>query len=511
MVMTAAARLQVKEFSTAAYRDFHQLLREIGPGWMLPTAYDTAWVARLGEVDEPLSRKALQWITENQLPDGSWGASTPFYYHDRVICTLAAMIALAKHGRRAQDRKQLDRGREALEQIIQRAPQGVMANPHGATIGFELIVPTLVAEAEALGILPPNGGDAISADAASQRAVKLAKLQGHKINRFMSAAHSVEMLGCDKQEMLEVENLLEANGSCACSPSATAYFASQISPGNPDALAYLHRVISREGGIPNFAPFDVFEPAWVLWNFALTDCSDERLLALCQPHLDFLEAAWVPGQGVAAGAGFTSKDSDDTSLTYDVLTRFGRSVDLDAVLSFERNDHFNCFALEADPSLSANVHVLSALRQAGLRAEHPSVQKTLRFLQKMQTVGTFWFDKWHISPYYTTAHTVMACAGYADDLVQNAVEWLLATQGAYGAWGHYVPTAEETAYCLQALVIWRRQGRHVPLEVLRRGVAWLAEHALPPYPALWVGKCLYSPEWVIRSAVLSALTLVAQE
>src|SRR5262245_60701467 len=86
-------------------RSFHQLLREVGPGRMRPTAYDTAWVARLGHLDEQLSQPALRWLSEHQLPDGSWGAAAPFNYYDRIICTLAAMIALTKRGRRAQDRR----------------------------------------------------------------------------------------------------------------------------------------------------------------------------------------------------------------------------------------------------------------------------------------------------------------------------------------------------------------------------------------------------------------------
>jgi hypothetical protein len=31
-----------------------------------------------------------------------------------------------------------------------------------------------------------------------------------------------------------------------------------------------------------------------------------------------------------------------------------------------------------------------------------------------------------------------------------------------------------------------------------------------PYPPLWIGKCLYNPSLVIRSAVISALALVEQ-
>jgi hypothetical protein len=41
-------------------------------------------------------------------------------------------------------------------------------------------------------------------------------------------------------------------------------------------------------------------------------------------------------------------------------------------------------------------------------------------------------------------------------------------------------------------------------------VRWLEEHADPPYPPLWIGKCLYNPRLVIRSAVISALTLAHQ-
>jgi hypothetical protein len=51
----------------------------------------------------------------------------------------------------------------------------------------------------------------------------------------------------------------------------------------------------------------------------------------------------------------------------------------------------------------------------------------------------------------------------------------------------------------------------VPNDVLKQGALWLADHALPPYPPLWIGKCLYCPELVVQSAILSALALVGQE
>jgi halimadienyl-diphosphate synthase len=279
---------------------------------------------------------------------------------------------------------------------------------------------------------------------------------------------------------------------------------------DPAALGYLHE-IANDGAVPYVAPIEIFERAWPLWNLALIGPLDDETLALCQPHLDFLKAEWKPGEGIASAEGLTLLDGDDTGLTYEVLVRFSRSVDLEGVLHYEENERFRCYALEANPSVSTNVHVLGALRQAGFEVQHPSVQKVLRFLRQMQTLRLFWFDKWHASPYYPTAHAVITCTGYDDDLVYDAACWIMETQNLNGSWGYYMPTAEETAYCLQALIFWKRNGGQVPGDVLKRGATWLADHTEPPYPPLWIGKCLYCPVLVVRSAILSALMLIAQE
>jgi len=91
--------------------------------------------------------------------------------------------------------------------------------------------------------------------------------------------------------------------------------------------------------------------------------------------------------------------------------------------------------------------------------------------------------------------------------MEDAVEWLLRTQNVDGSWGTYLPTAEETAYAIQALWIWNEHAARVPKDALRDGARWLQEHMDPPYPPLWIGKCLYNPNLVIRSAVVSALAL----
>lgn len=481
-----------------------QLIDEIGPGYMGSTAYDTAWTARLGEVDWNLSSRSLAWLAENQLPDGSWGAAAPMYYHDRVLCTLAAMVALTYRGRRGQDKLQIEKGKLALERIVGGATQGLQSDPNGATVGFEMIAPTLAAEAEKLGIIK-NQGNRILGRLSKMRAKKLSYLQDNMISRSVTMAFSAEMAGTDGKHMLDVNNLQESNGSVGVSPSATAYFATYVKRGDEASLKYLRSVIRPDGGMPNVAPFDVFEIAWTLWN--LSFIPDLKQNGKLKPHLDFLAQAWQPKRGVGFAAGYSVKDSDDTGLVYDTLLRFGIEKDLASVLIYEEKDHFRCFDLEANPSISANIHVLGALGQAGLDQKNSSVQKVLRFLQKAKGTNPYWNDKWHSSTYYATAHAIIACAAFASDLVRDAVDWLLQSQNRDGSWGTYLATAEETAYAIQALWFWNEHVGKVPKHVLRNGARWLKENMDKPYPPLWIGKCLYNPSLVIRSAVISALTL----
>lgn len=481
-----------------------KLIDEIGPGHMGSTAYDTAWAARLGEVDWGLSSRALAWLSENQLPDGSWGAAAPMYYHDRVLCTLSAMIALSYRGRRGHDKEQIEKGRLALERIVGNATLGLQSDPNGATVGFEMIAPTLAAEAEKLGIIK-HQGNRILGRLSKLRAKKLSYLHDNMISRNVTMAFSTEMAGTDGKHMLDIHHIQEDNGSVGVSPSATAYFATYVKRGDEASLKYLHSVMKPDGGMPNVAPFDIFEIGWTLWN--LSFIPDLKKNGKLQPHLDFLAKAWQPKRGVGFAAGYSVKDSDDTSLVYDTLLRFGIEKDLASVLLYEEKEHFRCFDLEANPSISANIHVLGALGQAGLDQKNSSVQKALRFLHRAKGTNHFWADKWHSSTYYATSHAIIACGKLASGLVQGSVEWILGSQNRDGSWGTYIPTAEETAYAIQALWFWNEHVARVPKNALKHGARWLQEHMDQPYPPLWIGKCLYNPSLVIRSAVISALAL----
>ena len=489
-------------------KEVQNLLKVTGPGRMSNTAYDTAWIARLGEIDWSLSSRALNWLCENQLPDGSWGTKEPFYYHDRVISTLAAMIALTYRGRRAQDKTQIEKGLLALERITSGATQGLAAAPNGATVGFEMIAPTLVAEAEKLGIIKQQG-DRILGRLQKMRELKMSKLAGLKISRHITPAFSAEMAGSDHLGLLETDNLQEKNGSVANSPAATAHFVNFVSQSDEKAMAYLRDVVQDDGGTPFAAPFDIFERAWVLWNLSLANLLDGKSDQQYRHHLDHLMAQWDDQSGASYSETYTPKDGDDTSITYSVLSRYKFPVNIDTVLSYEEEEAFRCYPLESDSSVSVNIHVLDALKQAGVDKKHPSVQKVISYLKNNRINSSFWLDKWHTSPFYPTAHFVTSAYDFDTPLCSQAVDWILQSQKADGSWGfsNDQSTAEETAYCIQALKVWETNGGKIPKGRIEMAAAWLEENSTPPYPSLWIGKVLYCPEYVVKSAILSALEL----
>ena len=481
-------------------RKFYNLLKSIGSGLTSATAYDTAWAARLHAVAPELAQSAVKWLRSHQLSDGSWGTDKFVYHHERVICTLISIIALAENGC-AEDAVRIRTGAAAIDHHLAH----LVNDKSGETIAFEMLFPTLMMRAKQLRIVP-RGKTTLFNSMHQMRAQKIAHAPGKMISRHVTMSFSAEMAGEDGLHLLDVHNLQETNGSVGYSPSATAYYLLHIDPQNINAQQYLQRTFVN-GGLPNVATIDIFERAWSLWNLAITGSIGKQLWRAAQPHLDYLEKAWVPGKGAGTAIDWTLKDGDGTSMVYEVLQRYGRSVDIDGLLHYETDTHFRTFQLESNASTSTNIHAYGALRHAGLPATHQTVQKVANYLKTRCTTQGYWVDKWHASPYYPTSHLIIAAAGYQDHLATKAIDWIYNTQKPDGSWGYYVSTAEETAYCLQALAIWQAAGHYVPSITIRKGYHWLNEYLHPPYTPLWIGKCLYTPPLVVQSTIMSALML----
>jgi len=464
-------------------------------GEMSPTVYDTAWMARIPaeyNSTEPAFPKALKWVEQSQHSDGSWGGEIE-YAHDRIISTLSAILALNEW----QD----ERATETIERGLEYIWQSVDGlEDEYETIGFEVIAPTMLEKCQTLGFnLPYSAFERYDL----MREEKLAKIPSDMYcSKDTPLAFSLEFMG-DSLEIQASEFPLEHNGSVAMSPSATAYLLTKDS-GNAKARRYIDQMARvYDDKAPQVFSFDTFETSWCLWNLLLGESDAIYQTEQVAGHIQDLEKALDHKNGAGFDSEYSVLDADETAIVFRVLRQAGLEPDVDCIRQFERDDYFVCYLAERNPSTSANIHVLEALK--GI--DEIDKTKIVDWLRSEQRDGGYWKDKWHASPYYATGHAVIALIGTDDELAKSAVEWVLSTQRPDGGWGYYDDsTAEETAYCLQALCIYARDVEPIDPSVFVRGRKRLLE-CMTEMPALWIGKCLYTPVKVVESVICSALKL----
>jgi len=480
-----------------------KLVRNLA-GRIGPSAYDIAWMARL-PADNGDGRRwpeLIDWLVEHQWPDGSWGGAIP-YHHDRILCTLTAIIALRE--------QETDPN---VSEAIRRGEQYIWNNLHFLhhdpieLVGFELILPTLLAQARGLDLDVPSH----SCGYGRIRAAKLHLLPMEMLyTPGTSVAFSLEFL--DTQgDAAAMRQLQGENGAIANSPATTAYLALQ-GGGDGTAMGYLERMRARTEGVPAFYPFRTFEAAWVLEHLAFGELPLDELVE--PPLWAALQASLTP-TGTGIDPLFGINDGDTTSVTLHVLALGGQPVDPDILRTFEEPEKrtFRTFGFERNASVVTNAHALEAL---SLMPDYPDRQDVwdhiVATLLGNQIYQSYWVDKWHASPYYATAHALIALIDVQEPLLtecMHSIDWLLHTQREDGSWGYFDrSTAEETAYALLALLHYHRRVSEVNIEVLQRGMVHLlaATESQQTPPELWIAKTLYAPGNIVQAANLAVLAL----
>jgi hypothetical protein len=218
-------------------------------------------------------------------------------------------------------------------------------------------------------------------------------------------------------------------------------------------------------------------------------------------------------------------DADNSAVVLFVLNALGYPIEPTCLLTYEDETCFRCYDGERNPSVSTNAHILEAFGNYMVRSRlsvpqyQQAIAKISTYLLSVQRQDGSWFDKWHASPYYATACSVLALQrfglGDTEAALKRAIAWVLRTQRDDGSWGFWRGTIEETAYALQILLLAGRTDNAVATrQVVRRGERFLIQHLdAPPSDAvhmqLWHGKELYAPRRIVRAAALSALYLCA--
>ncbi|KAL8053645.1 hypothetical protein ABFX02_05G086300 [Erythranthe guttata] len=215
-----------------------------------PSAYDTAWVAMVPAreysggitISQPCFPQCLDWIFENQNPDGSWGMDPG--HPSLVSCTLACLLALRKWNVAHQ---QLHKGLEFIRANSWAASDKDQISP----IGFNIIFPMMITYANEMDLTLPFDRHLLDSIFQSPYSQIISE-------RNMNLGYVAEGLG----ELFNWNNIIVTeqrnNGSLFNSPATTA--AALIhGQDNDKCFEYLQSLLKTfKNWVPTIYPLEIY-------------------------------------------------------------------------------------------------------------------------------------------------------------------------------------------------------------------------------------------------------------
>ncbi|KAG8375380.1 hypothetical protein BUALT_Bualt10G0094000 [Buddleja alternifolia] len=217
-----------------------------------PSAYDTAWVAmvpaREYSGEKPCYPQCLDWIMENQNPDGSWGLNPghPYLVKDSLSCTLACLIALRKWN---LGQHQVQKGLEFIRSNAWAANDKDQFSP----IGFDIVFPMMINYAKELDLTLPLNHDLVDS---------MLRHRDTEIRKSQNLEYVAEGLG-ESFNWNKVLTQKRSNGSLFNSPATTA--AALIHCHDNKCSDYLHSVLkTSKTWVPTVYPTDIYTRLYML-------------------------------------------------------------------------------------------------------------------------------------------------------------------------------------------------------------------------------------------------------
>ncbi|XP_048567132.1 ent-copalyl diphosphate synthase AN1, chloroplastic-like [Triticum urartu] len=366
------------------------MLRSMNDGEISISAYDTAWVAlvpRLDGGDGPQFMTSVNWIINNQLPDNSWGDAALFSAYDRMMNTLACVVALTKW---SLEPSKCKKGLSFLEENVWRLTKEDL---EPMPVGFEIAFPSLIEAARSLGIEFPYEHNALQS-IYYNREVKLNLIPKDLMHNIpTSILYSLEgMLGLDWQKLLKLKS---SDGSFLCSPSATAYALMQT--GDNKCFEYISMIVKKfNGGVPNVYPVDLFEHLWAVDRLERLGISRyfEREIEYC---MDYVKRYWTE-EGICWARNSNVADLDDTSMAFRLLRLHGYDVSPSVFKHFEKDGEFFCLVGQSTQAITGmyNMNRAAQISFPGEDILQHARAFSYKYLREREAQGTV-CDKWIIS------------------------------------------------------------------------------------------------------------------
>ncbi|XP_009627025.1 ent-copalyl diphosphate synthase 1 [Nicotiana tomentosiformis] len=367
------------------------MLRSMDEGEISISAYDTAWVALVKDIngtsETPQFPSSLKWIANNQLADGSWGDSSIFLVYDRVINTLACVIALKSWN---VDSHKCELGMSFIRENLNSIGD---ENAEHMPIGFEVAFPSLIEIGKKLGIDFPYDSPILQAIYA-RRTLKLTRIPKDIMHKVPTTLlHSLEgMPDLDWQKLLQLQC---ADGSFLFSPSSTAFALMQTQDNN--CLNYLANVVEKfNGGVPNVYPVDLFEHIWIVDRLERLGIS-RYFKTEIKECIDYVNRNWT-NEGICWARNSPVQDIDDTSMAFRLLRLHGYVVSADVFKHFENGGEFFCFVGQSNQAVTGmyNLYRASQLMFPGEKILDNAKKFSSNFLREKRDENEL-LDKWIIT------------------------------------------------------------------------------------------------------------------
>ncbi|KAM7521596.1 hypothetical protein LguiA_011498 [Lonicera macranthoides] len=367
------------------------MLGSMDDGEISISPYDTAWVALVEDINgsgAPQFPSSLEWIANNQLPDGSWGDRYIFSAYERIINTLACVIALRTWNVHPQ------KGEKGMLFIKGNISKLEEENAEHMPIGFEVAFPSLLEIARKVGIEVFPEESPVLQEIYARRNVKLTRIPKDIMHRVPTTLlHSLEGM-----KDLEWEKLLQLqckDGSFLFSPSSTAF--ALISTKDSKCLSYLsNAVLKFNGGVPNVYPVDLFEHIWVVDRLQRLGIS-RHFKSQIKDCMDYIHRYWRK-EGICWARNSPVQDIDDTAMGFRLLRLHGYPVSADVFKNFKNGGEFFCFAGQSNQAITGMYNLLRASQMLlpGEGILEDAKQFSYKFLKEKQAANEI-LDKWIIT------------------------------------------------------------------------------------------------------------------
>ncbi|KAG2693657.1 hypothetical protein I3760_08G106500 [Carya illinoinensis] len=366
-----------------------RMLSSMNDGEISISAYDTAWVALVQDVNGsglPQFPSTLRWIANNQLPDGSWGDGEIFLAYDRILNTLACVIALKSWNILPE---KYERGISFLNENMSKLESD---NDEHMPIGFEVAFPSLVEIARSLNIDLPYDSPVFQ-DIYAKRNVKLERIPRDILHNLPTTLlYSLEgMPDLDWEKLLKLKC---QDGSFLFSPSSTAFAVMQTKDLN--CLNYLKRVVQRfNGGVPCVYPVDLFEHIWTVDRLQRLGIS-RYFQTEIKECINYVSRYWTH-KGICWARNSKVYDIDDTAMGFRLLRLHGHNVSADVFQHFEKGGEFCCIGRQSTQAVTGmfSLYRASQVLFPGEKILEDAKRFSSNFLRERQAANQL-FDKWII-------------------------------------------------------------------------------------------------------------------